>query len=237
MALSVTGRKIASSVFTGSNDIGLDRRKKYGADLRTMNQISSAELGQKPFEYSFLYAPASFTHEGYGVNLNEIQRPYLAPIIDVIGGKARKASFQFVIVGVIPVTRALPNEVLVTDKETDGFFTSVDDEISYVQAFADNGIPVSFNSVHAQLDDSFWYIDNMTFTHSRSSLGGKTVSAQCDISLTEYLPSTKNFIQLPRFKYGNVTQITKKKVTTDPPDPDDTKAALTLIAKTDAIIK
>lgn len=237
MALSVTGRKKTSSVFTGKNDIGLDRRKKYGADLRTMNQISSSELGQKPFEYSFLYAPASFTHEGYGVNLNEIQRPYLAPIIDVIGGKARKASFQFVIVGVIPVTRALPNEVLVTDKETDGFFTSVDDEISYVQAFADNGVPVSFNSVHTQLDDSFWYIDNMTFTHSRSSLGGATVSAQCDISLTEYLPSSKNFIQLPRFKYGNVTQITKKKTTTDPPDPDDTKAALKLIAKQDKVIK
>jgi hypothetical protein len=173
-----------------------------------MNQISSSKSGQKPFEYSFLYAPASFTHEGYGVNLNEIQRPYLAPIIDVTGGKARKASFQFVIVD-----------------EADGFTTAVDDEIAYVQAFADNGIPVSFNSVHAQLDDSFWYIDNMTFTHSRSNLAGKTVSAQCDISLTEYLPSTKKLIQLPRFKYGNITQITKKKTTTEGAGPDDVKAA------------
>ena len=130
------------------------------------------------------------------------------------GGKARKVSFQFVI----------------ADAE-DAFFTSIDDEISYVQAFADNGIPVSFNSVHKQLDTSFWYIDNMTFTHARSNLAGKTVSAQCDVSLTEYLPSSKNFIQLPRFKYGNITQITKKKITTPGVDPDDTLAADNLINK------
>jgi hypothetical protein len=177
-----------------------------------MNQLSSSKSGQKPFEYSFLYAPASFTHEGYGVNLNEIQRPYLAPIIDIVGGKARKASFQFVIVD-----------------QDDGFTNSVDDEIAYVQAFADNGIPVSFNSVHAQLDDSFWYIDNMTFTHSRANLSGKTVSAQCDVSLTEYLPSTQKLIQLPRFKYGNITQITKKKSTTEGVGPNDPKAALALV--------
>ena len=77
----------------------------------------------------------------------------------------------------------------------------------------------------------------MTFTHSRSNLAGKTVSAQCDISLTEYLPSSKNFIQLPRFKYGNITVITKKGSSTPPPDPDDTVAALKLIGKIDKVIK
>ena len=221
MALSVTGRPIAASAYTGKNLIGLGRKNKYGSELRSMNQISSSSPGQKPFEYSFIYAPASFTHEGYGVNLNEIQRPYLSPIIDVTGGKARKASFQFVIISVIQLqieklTKLETGEVIKTItklEESDGFTNSIDDEISYVQAFADNGIPVSFNSVHKQLDSSFWYIDNMTFTHSRSNLAGKTVSAQCDVSLTEYLPSSKNFIQLPRFKYGNITQITKINIT------------------------
>ena len=233
MALSVTGRPIAASAFTGVNQIGLGRKNKYGSELRSMNQISSSRPGQKPFEYSFMYAPASFTHEGYGVNLNEIQRPYLSPIIDVTGGKARKASFQFVIVSIqklqsTKITKSADGVVtkLVTNlEESDGFTASIDDEISYVQAFADNGIPVSFNSVHKQLDSSLWYIDNMTFTHSRSNLEGKTVSAQCDVSLTEYLPSSKNFIQLPRFKYGNITQITKKTTTTPPVDPDDVLAA------------
>jgi hypothetical protein len=209
MALSVTGRPVAQSTYTGISFNALKRTARNGSAFRAMNQINSFVRGKKPLEYLFLYAPASFTHEGYGVNLNEIQRPYLAPIVDVTGGKARKASFQFII----------------TDAD-DSFFTAVDDEISYVQAFADNGIPVSFNSVHKQLDSSFWYIDNMTFTHARSNLAGRTVSAQCDVSLTEYLPSSKNFIQLPRFKYGNITQITKKKITTPGVDPDDIAAAL-----------
>ena len=245
MALSVTGRPLVASAYTGKNLIGLGRKNKYGSELRSMNQIGSSTPGQKPFEYSFMYAPASFTHEGYGVNLNEIQRPYLSPIIDVTGGKARKASFQFVIVSIqklqsTKITKLATGEVIKTViklEESDGFTNSIDDEISYVQAFADNGIPVSFNSVHKQLDSSFWYIDNMTFTHSRSNLAGKTVSAQCDISLTEYLPSSKNFIQLPRFKYGNITVITKKGSSTPPPDPDDTVAALKLIGKIDKVIK
>lgn len=198
MALSVSGREIQSSVWSGVDKINKSREKLYGSELRSMGQINAVNSALKPLEYIFLYAPASFTHEGYGLNLNEIQRPYLTPIIDVVGGKARKASFQFVIVD-----------------RFDGFTTSVEDEIALVQQFADNGIPVNFNFVHRQLDDSFWYIDNMNFTHARSNLTGATVTAQCDISLTEYLPSTKKLIQLPRFKYGNITQTTKKTVTAD----------------------
>lgn len=214
MALSVTGRQIQSSVFSGVDTINNPRQRLYGSELRSMNQINAVNSALKPLEYIFLYAPASFTHEGYGVNLNEIPRPYLAPIIDVVGGKVRKASFQFVIV----------------DRD-DGFTTSVDDEIALVQQFADNAIPVNFNSVHKQLDESFWYIDNMNFTHQRSTLTGATASAQCDIALTEYLPSTKKLIQLPRFKYGNITQTTKGKITTTPLDPNDTAEADKLIGK------
>jgi hypothetical protein len=214
VAISVTGRQVQSSVFSGVDTINSPRQKLYGSELRSMNQINAVNASLKPLEYIFLYAPASFTHEGYGVNLNEIQRPYLSPLIDVVGGKARKASFQFVIV----------------DRD-DGFTTAIDDEIALVQQFADNGIPVNFNSVHKQLDESFWYIDNMTFTHQRSTLTGQTASAQCDIALTEYLPSTKKLIQLPRFKYGNITQTTKAGVTATVIDPDDVKAALALVGQ------
>jgi len=212
MALSVTGRQIQSSVFSGVDTINSPRQRLYGSELRSMNQINAVNSALKPLEYIFLYAPASFTHEGYGVNLNEIQRPYLSPLVDVVGGKARKASFQFVIV----------------DRD-DGFTTAIDDEIALVQQFADNAIPVNFNSVHKQLDESFWYIDNMTFTHQRSTLTGQTASAQCDVALTEYIPSTKKLIQLPRFKYGNITQTTKSGIAGPTIDPDDPLAALKLV--------
>jgi hypothetical protein len=213
MALSVTGREIQSSVFSGVDTINSPRQRLYGSELRSMNQINAVNSALKPLEYIFLYAPASFTHEGYGVNLNEIQRPYLSPLIDVVGGKARKASFQFVIV----------------DRD-DGFTTAIDDEIALVQQFADNGIPVNFNSVHKQLDESFWYIDNMNFTHQRSTLTGQTASAQCDISLTEYIPSVKKLIQLPRFKYGNITQTTKGSISAIPGPTVDHVAAAEKIA-------
>jgi hypothetical protein len=215
MALAVSGRESQQAVFSGLNELTTSRLAKYGSNARVMQQITSAYTGIRPLEYVFQYAPQSFTHQGYGININEIPRPYLSPIVDIVAGNARKANFEFTI----------------TTSE-DGFFNSVDSEILYVQTFADNAIPVNFNGVHRQLNELSWYIESAEFTHNRANLPGQTTIATCQISLVEFTTVNKKLILLPRFKYGKITQTQKSGVLAPGATPDFQAAADQLIATT-----
>jgi len=205
MALSISGRAIPSNIPNTSPtsliQVGIDGQSGNtlsAGDVsaqRVMQQISAPNWG-----YQFSVPPGQVNHEGYGINLNEIARPYLTPLIDVTGGKALRASFEFPI-----IARQLSNTQLL-----DGYATSVDREILSLQEFANYGIPVQFQNMHPALSTPTWYIDNLTFNHSRIGLTGETAQALCQISLIEFISKSTKMILLPRFSYGKFTPIQKK---------------------------
>lgn len=144
------------------------------------------------YEYTFYFAPASFTVEGFGAELSEIPRPYNIPIVDIKGGKSKRVSFEHIITN-------------------DNFYFSIEDDIKQIQLIADMGMPVGFDNVSAIMRENYWYIDNVSFTYARDNRSGKTVTATCNVSLIEYKPLRQKFILLPKFRYGKFS-ITKKPV-------------------------
>lgn len=225
MALSISGRAIPSNVpnIAPTSLSRVERVDSNGNTLsagdisaqRVMQQISSPNWG-----YQFSVPPGQVNHEGYGVTLNEIARPYLTPLIDVTGGKALRASFEFPI-----IARQLGNSQLL-----DGFATSVDREILLLQEFANYGIPVQFQNMHPALSTPTWYIDNLTFNHSRIGTTGETSQALCQMSLIEFVSKSTKMILLPRFSYGKFPPIDKKGPSTDTLPPIDEVAAQKALA-------
>ena len=216
MALSISGRPVPSNI-PNVAAIKISRVERVDSSgtsvvavsekiVRAMQQIAA------PFwDYAFSVPPGQVNHEGYGVNLNEINRPYLTPMIDVTSGKALRASFEFPV-----VARQLTNKELL-----DGFASSVDSEILLLQEFANYGVPVQFTNMHPALTTPAWYIDNISFNHSRIAISGETAQAICQMSLIEFVPKTTRLILLPRFSYGKFTPIQKKKNTDDKRGVDD----------------
>lgn len=205
MALSISGRPVPSNIpNVGAVRISrLERTDSAGNTVVALAETITRSMQQiaAPFwDYSFAVPPGQVNHEGYGVNLNEINRPYLTPLIDVTSGKALRASFEFPI-----VARQLTNSELL-----DGFSSSVDREILLLQEFANYGIPVQFTNMHTALTTPAWYIDNISFNHSRIAVSGETAQAICQMSLIEFVPKTTRLILLPRFSYGKFTPINKK---------------------------
>ena len=229
MALSISGRAIPSNIPNTSPTslvkVGIDGQSGNALSAsdvsaqRVMQQISAPN-----WDYRFSVPPGQVNHEGYGINLNEIERPYLTPLIDVTGGKALRASFEFPI-----IARQLSNTQLL-----DGFATSVDREILSLQEFANFGIPVQFQNMHPALSTPTWYIDNLTFNHSRISLTGETAQALCQMSLIEFISKSTKMILLPRFSYGKFTPIQKKGSSTDTGGIDEVKAQKELAEATAA---
>jgi hypothetical protein len=212
MALSISGRPVPSNIpnVAAVKISRVERVDSSGTSVvavsekivRVMQQIAA------PFwEYAFSVPPGQVNHEGYGVNLNEINRPYLTPMIDVTSGKALRASFEFPV-----VARQITNKELF-----DGFASSVDSEILLLQEFANYGVPIQFTNMHPALTTPAWYIDNISFNHSRIAISGETAQAICQMSLIEFVPKTTRLILLPRFSYGKFTPIQKKKKTPKEP--------------------
>ena len=200
MALAISGRQIPDSQYFQrayeSKDSGYGR-PKFKANTRVMQQITDPFL-----QYEFIFPPVTVTHEGYGVGVSEIERPYSIPIVDITGGKSLRCSFEF--------TLAKPN---------DGFTNSIDHEIRLLQDVGNSGVPVEFWNVHPALSIPKWYIDSISFTHSRLNTLGQTTAASCSLSLIEFVPRNKTLILLPRFSYGKFNPI-KKTTTTGTATPN-----------------
>ena len=192
MTIAISGRKITSPEdFARFSSIESPAPNNlFLAKKRSMKQAIYPFLS-----YEFTAPPASFTHEGYGVTLNEINRPYSTPIVDVTGGKSLRCSFEFVIVD-------------------DGFQIPIDTKILLIQEIANYGIPVDFDNVHPALGTPLWYIDSITFSHTRINIDGNTAAASCNMSLIEFRSRSQKMILLPRFSYG------KFKPTGKPPKPN-----------------
>lgn len=204
MPISISGRPVPSNIpNAGAVRISrLERTDGAGNTVVALQETVTRSMQQiaAPFwDYSFAVPPGQVNHEGYGVTLNEINRPYLTPLIDVTSGKALRASFEFPI-----VSRQLTNNELL-----DGFSSSVDSEILLLQEFANFGVPVQFTNMHPALTTPAWYIDNITFNHSRLAVSGETAQAICQLSLIEFVPKTTRLILLPRFSYGKFTPVQK----------------------------
>jgi hypothetical protein len=216
MAIAISGRDVVgSSDFERLTKVratlesnarnGNTTKNDFMPKVRAMRQVTSPFL-----KYEFIFPPTTFTHEGYGITLNEINRPYSVPVIDTTGGKALRCSFEFVIAS-----------------RLDGFFIPIDSEIKLLQEFANYGIPVDFDNVHESLSTPHWYIDNISFSHTRINTDGQTTAAQCTLSLVEFKPRSNKMILLPRFKYGKFKPEQKKKPTDDKTgNKDDTAAQI-----------
>ena len=220
MALAISGRQIPDSQYFQrayeSKDSGYGR-PKFKANTRVMQQITDPFL-----QYEFIFPPVTVTHEGYGVGVSEIERPYSIPIVDITGGKSLRCSFEF--------TLAKPN---------DGFTNSIDHEIRLLQDVGNSGVPVEFWNVHPALSIPKWYIDSISFTHSRLNTLGQTTAASCSLSLIEFVPRNKTLILLPRFSYGKFNP-TKKTTNTNPQSSlskDEIKASLATLTDNNANYK
>ena len=198
MAITISGRSVSDvkpDITRIQSNAIIDNNNFVSGVERTMRQIS-APL----WEYAFSISPGQVNQEGYGVSFNEIERPYSTPIVDIVGGKSLRASFEFPI-----VPRSSANKEIF-----DGFFTSVDNEILLLQEFANYAVPVQFNNMHKALTTPTWYIDNVSFNHSRLTTIGENSQAICTMSLIEFKTRNKRLILLPRFSYGKLPAKEKK---------------------------
>lgn len=216
MPLAISGRQIPETEYSqrayeskdSARNISIRKR-----ETRVMQQITDPFL-----RYDFDFPPVTVTHEGYGIGINEIERPYSIPIIDVTGGKSLRCSFEFTI--------AIQN---------DGFTNPIDNKIRLLQDIGNSGVPVEFYNVHESLSIPKWYIDSISFTHARLNTLGQTTAASCSVSLIEFVPKQKTMILLPRFSYGKFNP-TKKKTTTDSnqKEIDDIKDAIASLQATNS---
>lgn len=208
MPLAISGRQIPETDLSQSAYVSKDSARNIVSskrETRVMQQITDPFL-----RYDFDFPPVTITHEGYGIGINEIERPYSVPIVDVTGGKSLRCSFEFTIA-----------------RQNDGFTNPIDNKIKLLQDIGNSGVPVEFYNVHESLSIPKWYIDSISFTHARLNTLGQTTAASCSISLIEFVPKQKTMILLPRFSYGKFNP--KKKTDPPPTDPkeiDEVEVAL-----------
>lgn len=193
MALAISGRQVPESEYGTRAYESKDSaygKPKFKPVQRVMQQITDPYL-----QYAFTFPPATVTHEGYGVGISEIERPYSIPLVDITGGKALRCSFEFTIAAVQKIS---DGGAFVLD----GITQPIDNEIKLLQDIGNSGVPVEFWNVHPALSIPKWYIDNISFNHSRLNTMGQTTAASCSLSLIEFVPRNKTLILLPRFSYG-----------------------------------
>jgi hypothetical protein len=252
MAITIIGRQWNADSEKLKTQVGRpidgNGKRTEGDFLAKPAERSMQQKLDPGLNFYFAAPPASFTHEGYGAEFNEIKRPYNVPLVDVLGAKARRASFEFPLIqpvkssvaqinypgdidpqgydqfgnprsGRDSIYRSRPQPAISSIVTYDNFWFDVEDQISRLTSMADMAIPIGFTNFHDALTSSYWYIDSITFTHSRANIQGKTVSASCNISLLEFIPSNKKFILLPRIAYKKYTVTGKKR-------KEDAKAAV-----------
>ena len=216
MPLAISGRQIPETEYSqrayeskdSARNISIRKR-----ETRTMQQITDPFL-----RYDFDFPPATVTHEGYGIGINEIERPYSIPIVDVTGGKSLRCSFEFTI--------AIQN---------DGFTNPIDNKIRLLQDIGNSGVPVEFYNVHESLSIPKWYIDSISFTHARLNTLGQTTAVSSGFLLINFVPKKKIMFFLPSFSCGKFNPTKKKDNGTNAQkEIDDIKAALAALRATNS---
>lgn len=134
--------------------------------------------------YEFTFPPTQIAYEGMGLDIQEIPRPLLAPLIDIRGSKNYKAVFEFLVA-----------------EQFDGLKTDVEQELVTLEWFANTGEPVYFENFDTFLTNGFWYIVEFSVKTSRVNTNGKIVAAQCSMGLLEYQPTETRFAKFPKLNY------------------------------------
>lgn len=165
----------------------------YELAPRTTNRIGSYPIMRQltssstPLIYEFPMGISSISHESPSVNYEEISRPLLLPILDASTANLQKVNIQFMIV--------VPN---------DSIDESIDDQISMLNDFASEDDPVIFGNVHKAMSGT-WRITSLNIDVSRSkndANSARATQASANMSLTEYVETSKRFLRLPKFSYS-----------------------------------
>jgi len=221
MTISIIGKSVPTGVLGKFQFQQSGTVLRNQSDIREMRQITAPGLA-----YEFYFPPTTFNHSGYGATFNEINRPYSAPIIDIMSGKAERCSFEFLIAPPKRINTKLDEAGKASTQTYQDFFESVDDQVKFIQTMADYAIPVEFVNVHPALAIPKWYIDECSINHGRQNTLAKTTSATVNLSLIEFIPRRKTMILLPLFKHGKFNPKTKTDGKDKPPSGKDHVAAL-----------
>jgi hypothetical protein len=138
--------------------------------------------------YEFTFPPTQIAYEGMGLDIQEIPRPLLAPLIDIRGSKNYKAVFEFLVA-----------------EQFDGLSKTVEQQLVTLEWFANTGEPVYFENFDTFLTNGFWYIVEFAVKTSRVNTNGEIVAAQCSIGLLEYQPTETKFAKFPKLNYANLS--------------------------------
>jgi len=144
--------------------------------------------------FEFTYPPTQVSYEGIGMDIQEIPRPLLRPLIDIKGNYNYKASFEFLVAA-----------------SGDGLTTSVESQLRTLEWMANTAEPVAFTNFDTFLNTGHWYIAQFSIKTSRVNANGQIVAAQCTIGLLEYQETKSVFSKFPKIKYTNSN---RKKTTT-----------------------
>lgn len=238
--ISITGRKY--NIDSNNPSPVLDNAAKQWIYIPTQDRVMYT-IAEPSLSYVFQAPPTQFQLEGFGAELNEIQRPYAIPIADITGGKLRRLSFEFAVVKRVqastniarrpanfPLRETTPeyieqnrnnpnfNQPIINRSTAnfsyyDGFSNSIEDQIFRLRTISDLGVPVAFENMSNSIQENAWYVDNMTFNITRDDATGNAVAASCSISCIEYKELRQRFILLPRFRYGVPSASSKKRTT------------------------
>jgi len=138
--------------------------------------------------YEFTFPPTQIAYEGMGVDIQEIPRPLLTPLIDIRGSRNYKAVFEFLVA-----------------EQFDGLSKTVEQQLSTLEWFANSSEPVYFENFDTFLTNGYWYIAEFSIKTSRVNTNGEIVAAQCSIGLLEYQSTDTKFAKFPKINYTSLS--------------------------------
>lgn len=166
-----------------------DREISIGQTAATRRMVQ--KVNTENF-YEFTFPPTQIAYEGMGVDIQEIPRPLLKPLIDIRGKQNYKAVFEFLVA-----------------EQFDGLSESVEQQLVTLESFANSAEPVYFENFDTFLTNGYWYIVEFSVKTSRVNTNGEIVAAQCSIGLLEYQPIDVFFSKFPKLDYTQISNRNK----------------------------
>lgn len=178
----IVGRRVP----TQENPSIYDFKEK---DVTVGQRSATRRMSQKnntSIFFEFTYPPTQITYEGFGMDIQEIPRPLLKPLIDIKAKFNYKASFEFLVAA-----------------SGDGLTESVESQLRTLEWMAALAEPVAFENFDTFLNTGYWYIAQFAIKSSRVNTSGQIVAAQCTIGLLEYTDANIQFAKFPKINYKN----------------------------------